>query len=125
MFARLGGTQVWIGRPELTLIGPESEAWDIAFIAQYPSGQAFIDMIRDPIYREAVKHRQAAVADSRLIRLRPAEPGASFGEEGGYPFKKGARRRNIRFAAIRPSPPSPTIGRSSCSTAVALYVRVG
>jgi uncharacterized protein (DUF1330 family) len=82
VFARLGGTQVWIGRPELTLIGPESEAWDIAFIAQYPSGQAFIDMIRDPIYREAVKHRQAAVADSRLIRLRPAEPGASFGEEG-------------------------------------------
>jgi uncharacterized protein (DUF1330 family) len=82
VFGRLGGTQVWIGRPELTLIGPETEAWDIAFIARYPSGQAFIDMIRDPVYREAVKHRQAAVADSRLIRLRSAQPGAMFGEEG-------------------------------------------
>jgi uncharacterized protein (DUF1330 family) len=82
VFSRLGGRQVWIGRPELTLIGPESERWDIAFIAQYPSGQAFIDMIRDPVYREAVKHRQAAVADSRLIRLAPATPGALFGEEG-------------------------------------------
>jgi len=82
VFARLGGKQVWIGRPELTLIGPESESWDIAFIAQYPSGQAFIDMIRDPVYREAVKHRQAAVADSRLIRLAPGKPGALFGEEG-------------------------------------------
>ena len=82
VFTRLGGRQVWIGRPELTLIGPDMEAWDIAFIAQYPSGQAFIEMIRDPVYREAVKHRQAAVADSRLIRLAPATPGAMFGEEG-------------------------------------------
>jgi uncharacterized protein (DUF1330 family) len=81
VFTRLGGKQVWIGRPELTLIGPETEAWDIAFIAQYPSGAAFAAMLRDPLYREAVKHRQAAVADSRLIRLAPATPGPSFGEE--------------------------------------------
>jgi uncharacterized protein (DUF1330 family) len=81
VFTRLGGKQVWIGQPELTLIGPETEVWDIAFIAQYPSGEAFVSMLRDPAYREAVKHRQAAVADSRLIRLAPAIPGAVFGEE--------------------------------------------
>jgi uncharacterized protein (DUF1330 family) len=81
VFTRLGGKQVWIGRPELTLIGPEAEVWDIAFIAQYPSGAAFAAMLRDPLYREAVKHRQAAVADSRLIRLAPATPGPIFGEE--------------------------------------------
>jgi uncharacterized protein (DUF1330 family) len=80
VFTRLGGRQVWIGRPELTLIGPETEVWDIAFIAQYPSGAAFVAMLRDPAYREAVKHRQAAVADSRLIRLAPAISGAIFGE---------------------------------------------
>ena len=81
VFARLGGKQVWIGRPELTLIGPGTESWDIAFIAQYPSGEAFVTMLRDPVYREAVKHRQAGVADSRLIRLAPATPGRLFGEE--------------------------------------------
>lgn len=81
VFRRLGGRIVWTGRPDLMLIGPELEAWDIAFIAEYPSGQAFIDMIRDPIYREAVKHRQAAVADSRLVRMKPGAPGAGFGEE--------------------------------------------
>jgi uncharacterized protein (DUF1330 family) len=80
VFRRLGGVQVWIAKPQLMLIGPESEAWDIAFIAQYPTGQAFIDMLRDPDYREAVKHRTAAVADSRLLRLEPGEPGAEFGE---------------------------------------------
>lgn len=81
VFRRLGGRQHWIGRPDLVLIGPESERWDIAFIAEYPTGQAFIDMLRDPDYREAVKHRQAAVADSRLIRMKPLTPGEVFGEE--------------------------------------------
>lgn len=81
VFRRLGGRQVWVGTPQLMLIGPESERWDIAFIAEYPSGTAFIEMIRDPAYREAVKHRQAAVEDSRLIRMRPAKPGFGFGEE--------------------------------------------
>ena len=81
VFRRLGGRQVWIGKPQLTLIGPRSERWDIAFIAEYPSGAAFIEMLRDPVYREAVKHRQAAVEDSRLIRMQPGKPGAAFGEE--------------------------------------------
>src|SRR3990167_1009215 len=80
VFRRLGGRQVWIGKPQLTLIGPRSERWDIAFIAEYPSGAAFIEMLRDPVYREAVKHRQAAVEDSRLIRMQPGKPGAAFGE---------------------------------------------
>jgi uncharacterized protein (DUF1330 family) len=81
VFRRLGGRQVWIGKPALTLIGPETETWDLAFIAEYLSGAAFIEMIRDPVYREAVRHRQAAVADSRLIRMRPGKPGLGFGEE--------------------------------------------
>ena len=81
VFRRLGGRQVWLGRPELTLIGPAEERWDIAFIAEYPSGEAFAQMLRDPVYRDAVRHRQAAVADSRLIRMQPGRPGAGFGEE--------------------------------------------
>ena len=79
VFKRLGGRQVWIGKPELMLIGPQSEAWDIAFIAEYPSKDAFVAMLRDPEYRKAVRHRQAAVADSRLIRMESGIPGARFG----------------------------------------------
>lgn len=79
ILARLGGRQVWLGTPELTLIGPEAERWDLAFIAEYPSVAAFVAMLRDPDYRRAVRHRQAAVADSRLIRMRPQAPGALFG----------------------------------------------
>ncbi|HXG29421.1 MAG TPA: DUF1330 domain-containing protein [Nevskiales bacterium] len=80
IFTRVGGRQFWIGKFEHLLIGPPDERWDIVFIAEYPNADAFIEMLRDPAYREAVKHRQAAVEDSRLIRLRPQPPGTGFGE---------------------------------------------
>ncbi len=79
VFAALGGRIVWRGRFELMLIGPEAERWDLCFIAEYPSVAAFVAMIRDPAYREAVKHRQAAVEDLRLIRLEPGGAGVGFG----------------------------------------------
>tara|TARA_R110002124_G_scaffold60160_3_gene165118 strand:+ start:582 stop:1028 length:447 start_codon:yes stop_codon:yes gene_type:complete len=79
-FARSGGRQVWLGRPELTLIGPADEAWDLAFIVQYETAEAFITMVRDPEYQLAVVNRQAAVADSRLIRCQPRVAGSGFGE---------------------------------------------
>jgi uncharacterized protein (DUF1330 family) len=79
VFRRLGGSIVWSGTFELMLIGPSEERWDRCFIAQYPSVAAFVAMIRDPTYREAVKHRQAAVENSRLIRLEPGSAGRGFG----------------------------------------------
>ena len=80
VFVRLGGRIVWRGRFEQMLIGPSDERWDHCFIAEYPSVSAFVEMIRDPAYREAVKHRQAAVEDSRLIRLASLAPGKGFGD---------------------------------------------
>ena len=79
IFHRVGGRQIWLGRFEQMLIGPADERWDAVFIAEYPSPAAFVEMVRDGNYREAVKHRQAAVADSRLIRLAPRDAGAAFG----------------------------------------------
>ena len=51
----------------------------VAFEAN-PSVAAFVEMIRDPVYREAVKHRQAGVEDSRLIRHAVLPVGKTFGE---------------------------------------------
>ena len=79
IFQRLGGRIVWSGSFELTLIGPADERWDLCFIAEYPSAEAFISMLRDESYRKAVRHRQAAVETSRLIRIRPREAGSGFG----------------------------------------------
>ena len=80
-FERLGARQVWAGRPQVMVTGPQSEAWDLAFIAEYPSTQAFIDMVRDPHYREhVVPHRTAAVAESRLLCLEPMAARGTLGE---------------------------------------------
>jgi uncharacterized protein (DUF1330 family) len=80
VFERLGARQVWAGKPQVMVTGPDSEAWELAFIAQYPSTQAFIDMVRDPHYREhVVPHRTAAVADSRLLCLEPLDPEVGIG----------------------------------------------
>ncbi len=83
LFRRVGGRQIWAGRPHVVVTGPMDEHWDIAFIAAYPTAAAFLEMVTDQGYRQSVKHRQAAVADSRLIRLEPITPGAGFGEAGG------------------------------------------
>jgi uncharacterized protein (DUF1330 family) len=75
---RVGGRIVWRGAMEFMLIGPAEEQWDICFIAAYPSVEAFVTMIKDPDYRAAMLHRQAAVADSRLIRTAPLSLGDNF-----------------------------------------------
>jgi len=79
-FAKLAARQVWAGKPQVMVTGPQSEAWDLCFIAEYPSPQAFIDMVRDPDYRaNVVPHRTAAVADSRLLCLAPQDASADLG----------------------------------------------
>lgn len=78
--ARLASRQVWAGAPQAMVTGPASEAWDLAFVVEYPGSQAFIDMVRDPDYRaNVVPHRTAAVADSRLSRLAPLDPDDKLG----------------------------------------------
>ncbi|MGZ4498588.1 MAG: DUF1330 domain-containing protein, partial [Nocardioides sp.] len=51
VFRRVGGRVVWSGRPETVVTGPETERWDVAFIAEYPSAAAFLEMVTDPGYR--------------------------------------------------------------------------
>lgn len=80
VFEKLGARQIWSGKPQVMVTGPQAEAWDLAFIAEYPGVQAFIDMVRDPDYRaNVVPHRTAAVADSRLLCLAPQDPDGELG----------------------------------------------
>ena len=77
-FQGVGGKVILSWQPRLVLIGPEDEAWDMVFIAEYPNAAAFGDMVKNPGYQVAVKHRQAAVLDSRLVRLNPQEAREKF-----------------------------------------------
>lgn len=64
---RAGARPIWGAPAHGTVIGPEEEAWDVAFGVRYPSRAAFIGMVTDPEYLEIAPHRAAALADSRLI----------------------------------------------------------
>lgn len=78
VLARVGGRIVWRGMMEQMLIGPQDKSWDLCFIAEYPRPESFAEMLKDPEYREAMAHRQAAVLDSRLIRMAPLPVGEGF-----------------------------------------------
>jgi len=78
IFQRVGGKIIWRGQPESMVIGPVDELWDIAFIAYYPNAGAFMEMVTDSDYQQAVKHRQAAVETSRLIRHGELPAGELF-----------------------------------------------
>jgi len=78
-FIGAGGKIVWSAKPQTVLIGPEDERWDLIFIAEYPNAAAFGEMVRNEGYQAIVHHRQAAVKDSRLIRMKPGEAGKLFG----------------------------------------------
>ncbi len=70
LIAKAGARPIWMGTALGTVIAPEGEAWDDAILAEYPSGQAFIDMVSSPDYQAISFHRTAALADSRLIATR-------------------------------------------------------
>ena len=79
IIARIGASILWRGAFQTTLIGPQDEDWDAVFIASYPTAHAFLQMVTDPEYKQAVVHRQAGVETSRLIRCAPADGKESFG----------------------------------------------
>jgi uncharacterized protein (DUF1330 family) len=65
--AKAGASMVFMGRPAASLIGPADERWHLMLLVKYPSVDAFRSMVSAPEYQAALKHRTAALQDSRLI----------------------------------------------------------
>lgn len=78
VFRYVGGRQLWLGQPLVTIIGPSDEHWSLAFIAFYPTVQAFLDMVKSAEYQRATRHRSAALLDGRLICCSQLQAGKSF-----------------------------------------------
>jgi uncharacterized protein (DUF1330 family) len=72
--AAVGGRVLWMGTVALSIIAPGGEQWDDAVLVEYPSKQAFLNMVNDPSYQACMFHRTAALADSRLIATRTVLP---------------------------------------------------
>ncbi|MBZ0332728.1 hypothetical protein MARI_09360 [Marinobacter sp. JH2] len=63
----VGAEVIWSGRSVGSLIAPPEETWDQVLLVRYPSTDAFLAMIGDPDYKGVLKHRTAALEDSRLV----------------------------------------------------------
>jgi uncharacterized protein (DUF1330 family) len=66
---RAGGKVLYQGRGRATVIG--EDGWDEVLIVQYPSRQAFLDMVTHPDYQAITHLRTNALTDSRLYCTTP------------------------------------------------------
>lgn len=65
--AKVGGSLVWFGEAQGSVIGPPDEHWDHIFLVRYPSIEKFVEMVSSASYKAIVVHRSSALKDSRLI----------------------------------------------------------
>jgi uncharacterized protein (DUF1330 family) len=65
---RVGAIVRYAGTAPTVVIGDgERPGWDAILIVEYPSPQAFIDMVTDPEYLKVHEHRAAALEHGDLI----------------------------------------------------------
>jgi uncharacterized protein (DUF1330 family) len=64
---RAGGELLSAVRPEQSVIGPAAGEWDLVLLVEYPSRAKFLEMATNEEYLKVHAHREAALADSRLI----------------------------------------------------------
>ena len=67
--ASSGGAIRFLGKGGNWLIGPESEAWDMAMLIEQESVASFIAWNSHQDYLKGIGHRTAALLDSRLLPL--------------------------------------------------------
>lgn len=72
---KLGGRVVFTTPVDQVMIGPADPAWDLAAIMYFPTRAAFMQMLTDPGFQAASRHRKAALANHTMLHLA----GAPFG----------------------------------------------
>ena len=63
----VGGRLLYAIRSVQSVVGPEEAEWDLILLVEYPSRAKFIEMAMNPDYQQVHAHREAALADSRII----------------------------------------------------------
>jgi uncharacterized protein (DUF1330 family) len=71
MIEERGGRLLWSGRAEQVLIGDPAADWDAVLLVEYPSRQAFIEMVSSPAYLEAHADREAGLDRTIVLACSP------------------------------------------------------
>ena len=70
LLAKASGRIVFMGAPAVALLGEDS--WDLVILVEYPSRQAFLDMIGSAEYQAVGPLRTEALARGELHPMDPA-----------------------------------------------------
>jgi uncharacterized protein (DUF1330 family) len=70
LLEKAGGRVVFLGQAGSVLLGDDS--WDLVLLVEYPSRQAFLDMIASPKYQEIAHLRTEALTKGELHPIDPA-----------------------------------------------------
>ena len=89
LLERVGGRVVFAGQAQAPVIGPSK--WDLVLLVEYPTRQAFLDMVGSPEYREIGHLRTEALERSELHPLDPADARRGRRLGSARPRELGAR----------------------------------
>lgn len=67
----VGGRIVWAGNDAAPVIGDPDRHWDAIAVVEYPSLDAFLDMVRDPGWAEVEDLRVAAMDANEVYACTP------------------------------------------------------
>lgn len=71
LLAKVGGKPVSRSNALVTLVGEEE--WDEILVVEYPSREAFLDMVLSDEFQQTKLLRQEALVDSRLICMQASD----------------------------------------------------
>jgi uncharacterized protein (DUF1330 family) len=71
LLEKAGGRVVFLGEPAAALIGDDS--WDLVVLVEYPTRQAFLEMIGSPEYQAIGHLRTEALSRGELHPMDPGE----------------------------------------------------
>ena len=75
ILGKIGARLLWQGRADSVVIGDVAgDGWDAVALVEYPTRQAFLDMVTSADYQAIAGLRSDALVDSRLIACTQQYP---------------------------------------------------
>jgi uncharacterized protein (DUF1330 family) len=71
LLRKAGGRLLWLGSVDQVFIGMDAEGFDHVMLVEYPSRQAFLDMVSSQEYLEANQDREAGLERAVLLAADP------------------------------------------------------
>ena len=77
-----GGRPIYYGRCNTLVAGAGELCWEVAAIVEYPSIDAFVDMVSSDAYQALHVHREAGLADTVVIQCVSPKQAAALAGQG-------------------------------------------